>query len=159
MNCEMLMSESLGSSWHLQWLHSESFLCLHRYVNTKPNFLPKTPGRVEQQMPKPEESNLLLVVVHDATLSGTIYVKGLGILKEFKINFRWELLKLKFEVIASRGIVGTLGLQRSPRCCHGFGRTKHSIQGGKKRRKNLSSSVMSRPIKPVVRFIEKASGS
>lgn len=69
--------------------------------------MPKTSRRAEQQISKLEECNLILMAVHMAALSGTIYFKILGILtlKEFKICFRWELWKLKFEEIASGNIV------------------------------------------------------
>lgn len=52
--------------------------------------MPKTSRRAEQQISKLEECNLILMAVHMAALSGTIYFKILGILtlKEFKICFR-----------------------------------------------------------------------
>lgn len=51
-----------------------------------------------------------------------------------------------------------VGLQTSPTYCHGFGRARRDIWGGKGVGEELSSSAISRTIKSVMRFREKASG-
>lgn len=146
----MLTHESFRSSWRLQCLHSESFLCPHHYLNTKPKRFPKLPGELSSKYP---DRKRVIYFWWQSTqlLYRIIYVKVLGILtlKEFKISLKSLPRGILLVNLACKGHQDVvMGLVEPG-----------TVSREKRRRKNVSSSVTLRTIESVGRFLEKASGS